>query len=83
MLPPEDLPNTGIKPKPPTLQANSLPSEPPGKTKMLEWVAYPFAKGLSHPGVRLGSPALQADSLPAELPGKPPHLLTHIYSETH
>ena len=47
MLPPEDLPNTGIKPKPPTLQANSLPSEPPGKTKMLEWVAYPFPRGSS------------------------------------
>ena len=28
---PEDLPNPGIEPRSPTLQADSLPSEPPGK----------------------------------------------------
>ena len=28
---PEDLSNPGIKPGSPTLQANALPSEPPGK----------------------------------------------------
>ena len=28
---PRDLPNPGIEPKPPTLQADSLPAEPPGK----------------------------------------------------
>ena len=32
-LPPGDLPNPGIKPIFPTLQADSLPSEPPGKPK--------------------------------------------------
>ena len=32
-LPPGDLPKLGIKAKSPTLQANSLPSEPPGKPK--------------------------------------------------
>ena len=31
--PPGDLPNLGIEPRPPTLQMNSLPSEPPGKPK--------------------------------------------------
>ena len=31
--PPEDLPNPGIKPRFPALQADSLPSEPPGKPK--------------------------------------------------
>ena len=30
-LPPGDLPDPGIKPRSPTLQADSLPSEPPGK----------------------------------------------------
>ena len=30
--PPGDLPNPGIKPRSPTLQADSLPSEPPGKS---------------------------------------------------
>ena len=29
--PPGDLPNLGIEPKSPTLQADSLPTEPPGK----------------------------------------------------
>ena len=28
---PGDLPNPGIKPRSPALQADSLPSEPPGK----------------------------------------------------
>ena len=31
--PPGDLPNAGIKPRSPTVQADSLPSEPPGKPK--------------------------------------------------
>ena len=31
--PPGDLPNPGIEPRSPTLQADSLPSEPPGKPK--------------------------------------------------
>ena len=30
---PGDLPNPGIKPKSPALQADSLPAEPPGKPK--------------------------------------------------
>ena len=30
---PEDLPDPGIKPRCPALQADSLPSEPPGKPK--------------------------------------------------
>ena len=28
-----DLPNSGIKPRSPAVQADSLPSEPPGKPK--------------------------------------------------
>ena len=31
MPPPEDLPNSGIKPRSPTLQTDSLPAEPLGK----------------------------------------------------
>ena len=31
MTPPGDLPDPGIEPRSPTLQANSSPSEPPGK----------------------------------------------------
>ena len=32
--PPGDLPNPGIKPRSPTLQADSLPSETPGKPSL-------------------------------------------------
>ena len=32
----------GLKPWFPTLQADSLAAETPGKPKILEWVAYPF-----------------------------------------
>ena len=32
--PPRDLPNPGIKPRSPTLLADSLPSEPPGKSNI-------------------------------------------------
>ena len=36
---PGDLPNPGIEPRSPTLEADALTSEPPGKPKLLEWVA--------------------------------------------
>ena len=43
---PGDLPNTGIKPRSPTLQEDSLPAEPQGKPKdtgvgslfLLQWI---------------------------------------------
>ena len=37
------------QPRSPSLQADSLSSEPPGKPKLLEWVAYPFSRGTSWP----------------------------------
>ena len=40
---PGDLPDPGIKPGSPALQADSLPSE------LLEWVAIPFSRGSSQP----------------------------------
>ena len=33
--PPGDLPNPGMEPRSPTLQADSLPSEPPGEPKLM------------------------------------------------
>ena len=36
---PGDLPDPGIEPRSPALQADSLPSEPAGKPRILEWVA--------------------------------------------
>ena len=77
--PPGHLPNPGIKPRSPSLQADSLPSEPQGSPRTLEWGDYCFSRGSSRPTNQTGlSPALQADSLPVELPGKPCRkLLSH------
>ena len=70
-LPPEDLPNPGIEPRSPSLQADSLPSGPPGKPKNTGVGSLSLLQAyLLDPGIELGSPALQVDSLPAELPGK-------------
>ena len=41
------------------------------QARILEWVAFPFSRGLPNPGIEPRSPALQADSLPAEPQGKP------------
>ena len=41
------------------------------QARILEWEAFPFARGSSQPRIEVGSPALQADSLSAEVPGKP------------
>ena len=69
---PGDLPNPGIEPKSPTLQVDSLLSEPPGKLINTGVGSLSLLQGnYSNPGIKLGSPALQADSLPPELPGKP------------
>ena len=35
------------------------------QARILEWVAFPFSRGLPNPGIEPRSPALQADSLPA------------------
>ena len=35
------------QPRSPTLQADSLPAEPPVNPRILEWVAYPFSSGSS------------------------------------
>ena len=68
---PGDLPNPGIKPRSPILQANSLPPEPPGKPKNTAVGSPSLLRRSSQPRNQTGSPALQADSLSAELPGKP------------
>ena len=44
-LPPGDLPDPGIKPRSPTLQADSLPSVPPGKSKNTGEGSLPLLQG--------------------------------------
>ena len=54
------------------------------QARILEWVAFPFSSGSSHPGIELISPALQVDSLPTELSGKPCiHIIFHILSHCY
>ena len=55
-LPPGDLPNPGIEPRSPALQADSLLSEPPGETKNTEMGCHTFLQGIfptqgSNPGL--------------------------------
>jgi len=45
-LPPEDLPNPGIEPRSPVLQADSLPSEPPGKPSSIRSVQIRFFRDI-------------------------------------
>ena len=44
---PGDLPNPGIEPRSPTLQADTLPSEPPGKQN--KWVIHSDCTQVSNP----------------------------------
>ena len=47
--PPGHLLHTGIKPRSPSLQADSLPSDPPGKPQNIAVGSYPFSRGSSLP----------------------------------
>ena len=65
------LPNPGIKPRPPALQADSLPSEPPGKPTNTGVGSLSLLQGIfPDPRIEPGSPTLQADAVSAKLPGK-------------
>ena len=44
------------------------------QARILEWAAFSFSRGSSHPGIEPRSPVLQAVSLPAEPPGKPKNI---------
>ena len=68
-------PNPGIKPKSPTLQADSLPSEPPGKPKSPGVGSLSLLQGIvpiqeSNQGILHFRWLLY----PTELPGKPPFI---------
>ena len=69
--PPGDLPNPGIKLRPPALEIDYLLSELPEKSKNTGLGSLSLLQGnLPDPEIKLGSPALQVGSLPTELPGK-------------
>ena len=55
---PGDLPNPGMEPWSPALQADSLPAEPQGKPKNTEMGSLCLSPGdLPDPGIKPGSPA--------------------------
>ena len=61
-----------IEPRSPVLQADFLPSEPPGKPMSTGVGSLSLLQGnLPDPGIKLRSSTLQVDTLPAKLPGKP------------
>ena len=76
---PGDLPDPGIEPWSPALEADALTSEPPGKPKVTLTAVKNFkmhsgsnkAGYFPVPGIEPGSPTLQADALTSEPPGKP------------
>ena len=65
------LPGPGIKPGSPSLQADSLPAEPHGKSKNTGVGSLALLQGLlPDQESNRGAPALQLASLPTELSGK-------------
>ena len=65
---PGNLPNPAIELRSLTLQVDSLPAEPLGKSKNTRVGSLSNSPGdLPNPGIEPGSPSLQANSLPAEL----------------
>ena len=75
---PGDLPNSGIEPRSPALQEDSLPAEPPGKPKNTGVGSLSLSPGgLPNPGIEPGSLSLQADCLPPELLQKPPNYCSY------
>ena len=68
---PVDLPKPGNEPRSPTMQANSLPAEPQGRPRILEWVAHSFSSGSSQPRNQMGVFCIASRFfLPPNLSGK-------------
>ena len=68
---PGDLPNPGIKPRCPSLQVDSVPTEPPVKPKNTGVGSLSLLQLISQLRNWTRVSCMQMDSLPAELPGKP------------
>ena len=68
-----DLPTQGLNPGLPRCRWILYHLSHQGSPRILEWVAYPFSRGSSHPGIKPRSPTLQADFSLSESPGKYKH----------
>ena len=65
-----DLPNPGIEPRSPALQADYLPAEPPGKPKNTGMGGLSLLQGIFLTQ-DLNRGLLHGRQIPDELPGKP------------
>ena len=64
---PGDLPDPRIEPRSPAIAGRFFTVEASREVpRILEWVAYPFSRGIFLTQEQTGVSALQADSLPAE-----------------
>ena len=79
------LPNPGIKPRSPALQVDSLPAEPQGSPRILEWVAYPFSRGSSRSRNRTRVSCIAGGFFTNRARNKYYSLLfkTHTHTHTH
>ena len=68
--PPGDLPDPGIEPGSPALEANALASEPPGKP-----LPFPYPGYIPDPGIEPTSSTLAGGFFTTEPPGKPNGIL--------
>ena len=78
--PPEDCPNTGIKPRSPALQADCLPSEPPKFSLSLDKRMYFFTSGVTRYGngfLHLNTWVLKELDLACN--EKPTYFYSHLY----
>ena len=68
---PGDLPNSGIEPRSPELQAGSLPSEPPGKPlQVYSWVIFTYPHFILH--LNMGQIYVNRNGMQL-MPRKSPH----------
>ena len=79
--PPRDLPNPGIEPRSPTLQEDSLPTEPQRKPKNTRQVAYSFSRGSSQPRNQTGVSCTAGRFFTNWAIGKAPKSLQYRYSQ--
>ena len=64
------FPTQGLNPGLPHCRRTLYQMSHKESPRILEWVAFLFSRGSSHPGIEPRSPSLQADSLPVEPQGK-------------
>ena len=81
--PPGNLPNPGIEPRSPALQADSLPTEPPGKPKNTGVGSLPLLQGKNQFSSVAQSYQTLCDPMNRSMPGLPIHHQLPEFTQTH